>query len=98
MYGKIVASDGVIELGEATEKEISFEKPLSYLSIIIEHQSKVFINGDPDGICLPMQYTQPLVLRDVPIWKLKVARNGTSLQLNNNDDLPYFGFYYYGMY
>lgn len=98
MYGNIVSSNGLINLGMISEKEIKFEHPIYYLSLNIENECLIYVNDDPDGIYLPVAYTQPFVLKDIPIFKFKICRYGYSTKPNLNNDLPPFSFSYFGYY
>lgn len=98
MYGNIISSNGRIELGTDTEKEIKFKKAIYFLSMIVERECIVYVNDDPDFIYLPIQYTQPFELKDLPIFKIKICRYGMSSFPDVNGELPSFYFSYYGYY
>jgi hypothetical protein len=98
VYGNIVSSNGLIDLGQDIEKEIKFENPIYFLSVIIENDCMIYLNDDPDGIYLPAWYTQPFMIKDLPIFKFKICRHGESLKQDTDEKYGQFTFSFYGYY
>lgn len=99
MYGNIVSSNGLKQI-EPTQDEviINLEKPVNFISLHIDHETMVYFNDDPDGIYLPVYYAQPFIIKEIPVWKVKIKRYGHSLSVNNYGEKSVIYYSYYGMY
>jgi hypothetical protein len=97
MYGKVVSSNGLISLTSLeTEKVVTFEKALEYLCVIVEAECYLTLNNDTDKIYLPLAYSQPFILDQFPIYKIKVEKVDNGIIYD--DTSCKFQFSYYGYY
>ncbi|UOQ47744.1 hypothetical protein MUN88_17070 [Gracilibacillus caseinilyticus] len=98
MQGKIVSSNGAIQMEQDTERFIKFDMPLEYFNFMAVDSCIIYLNGSKEGISIPKQYTQPFEIKDFPIWSFKVCRHGHSLETDNDGLYKDMEFYYYGYY
>jgi hypothetical protein len=99
MYGNIVSSNGLKQMETAQNEVIlTMEKPISYLSLHIDHETMVYLNDDPDGIHLPKFYSQPFVIDKISVWKVRIVRYGDITKFGTNGQPPVVNYSYYGLY
>lgn len=91
MYGKLITSNGFIEIAEEeVEKSIVLDKTVHYLNIVISNNCNLYLNNSTDFIYLPRIYNQPFEIRGIPIWTFTIKKIPMSVD-------P-FQFSYYGFY
>lgn len=88
---ELVSSQGYINFADGeTEKEIIFDKAVSYLNLTIRGDCYVILNDNVDDkIYVPLDLGQPLIFDEIPITKFKITRTDLLTLLS----FTYFGFF-----
>ena len=92
MYGKIVSSNGLVEIED--EYTITLEENIRFLSVSPNFQLLLYINNETDAIFV--EAYKNFEMRDLPISSFRIKRVKAYAAFYNEDPLIYAS--WYGLY